>query len=370
MAKAALDAGLVDQLGDRRAVRSAARRSSAARTSDGPGGYKQIKLRRLHRRHGRPESARARSASSPSPAMIVDGKARRGTAGGDTHRQADRGRHPRQGHQGAGRAGRQPGRLGARVRAHPPGAARGQGEEHPGRGVDGQRRRIGRLLGRDPGRLHLRRAVDHHRVDRRVRRPAELPGHAAEARHRRRRRQDDAAVGRARPAQGPSPEAEPADPDRRRSDLPPLPRHRRRSRATRRRPRSTGSPRAACGTAAPRTSSGWSTASAAWTKRSPRRPQLAKLGDERGVRYLEPPPSFRDQLLGTLAARGNDDDATAQPDAFAMLSPAAAAAACARHRRRAPILAGPSIQARCLECPAGAPAPALRQSDVSLARLC
>ena len=29
--------------------------------------------------------------------------------------------------------------------------------------------------------------------------------------------------------------------------------------------------------------------------------QLAKLGDERGVRYLEPPPSFRDQLIEALA---------------------------------------------------------------------
>ena len=52
-----------------------------------------------------------------------------------------------------------------------------------------------------PGRLHLRRAVDHHRLDRRVRRPAELPGDAGQARHRRRRHQDDAAVGRAGPAQ-------------------------------------------------------------------------------------------------------------------------------------------------------------------------
>ena len=92
-------------------------------------------------------------------------------------------------------------------------------QEDPGRRVDGQRRRIGRLLGLDPGRLHLRRAVDHHRVDRRVRRPAELPGHAAEARHRRRRREDDAAVGRAGPAQGPLARGQPADPDRRRVDV-------------------------------------------------------------------------------------------------------------------------------------------------------
>ena len=47
--------------------------------------------------------------------------------------------------------------------------------------------------------------------------------------------------------------------------------------------------------------------------------QLAKLGDERGVRYLEPAPSFRDELLEMLALQGNDD-ATAQPDAFAAIA--------------------------------------------------
>ena len=44
-----------------------------------------------------------------------------------------------------------------------------QGQEDPRRRVDGQRGRVGRLLGLDTGRLHLRRAVDHHRLDRRVR---------------------------------------------------------------------------------------------------------------------------------------------------------------------------------------------------------
>ena len=42
-------------------------------------------------------------------------------------------------------------------------------------------------------------------------------------------------------------------------------------RGTRRRSRSTRSPKGACGTAARRTRSAWSTASAAWTRRSPRR---------------------------------------------------------------------------------------------------
>ena len=46
--------------------------------------------------------------------------------------------------------------------------------------------------------------------------------------------------------------------------------------------------------------------------------ELAKLGDERGVRYLEPPPSFRDQLIETLASEDSDDSAV-PADAFAML---------------------------------------------------
>src|SRR4029077_4746619 len=35
--------------------------------------------------------------------------------------------------------------------------------------------------------------------------------------------------------------------------------------------------------------------------------ELAKLGDERGVRYLEPPKSFRDQLFESLAADTDDN---------------------------------------------------------------
>ena len=61
---------------------------------------------------------------------------------------------------------------------------------------------------------------------------------------------------------GPSPEASQLIQTGVEFDVRPLPRHRRRRRGTRRRSRSTRSRRAACGTAAPRTSSGWSTASA------------------------------------------------------------------------------------------------------------
>src|SRR5438067_6399263 len=47
--------------------------------------------------------------------------------------------------------------------------------------------------------------------------------------------------------------------------------------------------------------------------------QLAGLGNERGVRFLEPQPSFRDQLIETLADR-NDDDSSGTGDAFSMLA--------------------------------------------------
>ena len=132
------------------------------------------------------------------------------------HRRSDREGPSRRRAQGAGRPDRQPRRVGHGVRAHPPGAARRQGAEIAGRRVDGQRRRVGRLLGRDPGRFHLRRAVDGHRIDRRVRHPAELPGNDDQARARRRRDQDDPAVGRARPVPRPLARGQSADPDRRR----------------------------------------------------------------------------------------------------------------------------------------------------------
>ena len=92
--------------------------------------------------------------------------------------------------------------------------------------------------------------------------------------------------------------------------------------------------------------------------------QLAKLGDERGVRYLEQQPRFRDQLIEALADR--DDDGMAGPaDAFSVLArkPGEQLAAALAEVRS--IMAGPSIQARCLECPAVAPA-ALDQKDLTL----
>ena len=83
--------------------------------------------------------------------------------------------------------------------------------------------------------------------------------------------------------------------------------------------------------------------------------QLAGLGDQRGVRYLEPQPTFRDQLIEALAER-NDDDTVGPADAFSMLArrPEQELASAIADVRA--IMSGPSIQARCLECPAVEPA--------------
>ncbi|HUE79246.1 MAG TPA: signal peptide peptidase SppA [Sphingomicrobium sp.] len=78
--------------------------------------------------------------------------------------------------------------------------------------------------------------------------------------------------------------------------------------------------------------------------------ELAKLGaDERGVRYLERPKSFKDSLIEMLAS-DDLDDGTAPADAFAGIggSPEVELATMLADLRS--ILAGPRIQARCLEC--------------------
>jgi len=91
--------------------------------------------------------------------------------------------------------------------------------------------------------------------------------------------------------------------------------------------------------------------------------ELAGLGNERGVRYLEPQRSFRDELIDTLADQR--DDTSAPADAFAILArqPEQQIAAALAEIRS--IMAGPSIQARCLECPAVAPA-RIDQHDLTL----
>jgi len=84
--------------------------------------------------------------------------------------------------------------------------------------------------------------------------------------------------------------------------------------------------------------------------------ELAHLDkDERGVRYLEPPTRFYDQLLDSFAS--DADDNVPAGDAFsawAARPQQQLADALAEVRS---ILSGPSIQVRCLECPSVAPAP-------------
>ena len=81
--------------------------------------------------------------------------------------------------------------------------------------------------------------------------------------------------------------------------------------------------------------------------------ELAKLGDERGVRYLERPTSLTEQILGILAG---EEETDARPaDALAGLAPAAEWQVQAALAELHSILSGPSIQARCLECAPVAP---------------
>ncbi len=95
--------------------------------------------------------------------------------------------------------------------------------------------------------------------------------------------------------------------------------------------------------------------------------QLAGLGNERGVRYLEPPKSFRQQLIEALADQQTDNSAVPE-DAFASLSNAPQQQLAEMLTEVRSILGGPSIQARCLSCPATAPAK-LDKRDLSLLAL-
>ena len=95
--------------------------------------------------------------------------------------------------------------------------------------------------------------------------------------------------------------------------------------------------------------------------------QLAKLGDEREVHYLDPPRSFEDDLIEAIAIEENDAAPVAR-DAFATiaLGPQQQLAGAIRDVRA--ILAGPTLQARCLECPQAIPA-VLGAKDLSLMQL-
>ena len=76
--------------------------------------------------------------------------------------------------------------------------------------------------------------------------------------------------------------------------------------------------------------------------------KLAKLGNERKVRYLDRKPGFAEDFMAMFA--GGDSEAT-PTDAFAALAPAPdrlLGIAMADLKR---IMTGPSIQVRCLDCP-------------------
>ena len=201
LGKAAVAARLVDKLGERHMF-EARLAELGGKDLDAKGGYEAIRL-------GAYVNEQVdRDSQGPIGIVtiageIVDGKAGAGSAGGETIARAIE-------------KGLSDDRLKALVvRVDSPGGSaiaserirqallQAQGEENPGGRLDGQCRRVGRILGGDRGRPHLRRAVDHHRIDRGVRRAAELPGQPGETRRRRGRGEDHAAVGRARPAGGP-----------------------------------------------------------------------------------------------------------------------------------------------------------------------
>jgi len=93
---------------------------------------------------------------------------------------------------------------------------------------------------------------------------------------------------------------------------------------------------------------------------------LAKLGDERGIRYLEPPKRFEDTLLESFA---NDKDENTSEDAFAVLAGAPQVQLASAIGELRSILGGPTIQVRCLECEAGPPPPLKAKDKTFLALL-
>ena len=95
--------------------------------------------------------------------------------------------------------------------------------------------------------------------------------------------------------------------------------------------------------------------------------ELAKLGDERDVTYLERPTSFKEQLLDMLAQQERDEGA-APADGYAFFGNGQRKLAQALADIRT-ILNGPSIQVRCLECPTAAPVKVERRDAGFMASL-
>jgi protease-4 len=89
--------------------------------------------------------------------------------------------------------------------------------------------------------------------------------------------------------------------------------------------------------------------------------QLAKLGDERGVTYLDRQETFKEQLIEMLADEQKEEGST-PAEGFAFFANGQLKLAQALADMRS-VLAGPNIQVRCLECPSVAPA-RVQQKDV------
>ncbi|MFL6855577.1 MAG: signal peptide peptidase SppA [Sphingomicrobium sp.] len=90
--------------------------------------------------------------------------------------------------------------------------------------------------------------------------------------------------------------------------------------------------------------------------------ELAKLGEgDRGLTYLEKEPSFADELMAAIA--GEEETEQVPADALASLSPAPEELLARALGEVRSILSGPTIQARCLECPPVTRSPRLSESD-------
>jgi protease-4 len=90
--------------------------------------------------------------------------------------------------------------------------------------------------------------------------------------------------------------------------------------------------------------------------------ELAKLDEgERGLTYLEKEPGFADELMAIFAKEEEAGDTPA--DALATLAPAPEGLLARAIAEVRSILSGPTIQARCLECPPLAAAPRLSEDD-------
>jgi protease-4 len=93
--------------------------------------------------------------------------------------------------------------------------------------------------------------------------------------------------------------------------------------------------------------------------------ELAHLGNERGVRYLEPQPTLRDRIIAAIANSGSED--TSSPsDAYSVLTKQPQQQLASALSEVRSILKGASIQARCIECPPSVPAPQLQAKDLTL----